>query len=60
MTELLALAGRLIDLIVRWVQQGVTDAEILERLAAPGSVGRALIAAIRRREQKLDAYIARG
>ena len=60
MTEILAVIGRVLDLILRWIKAGATDDEILARLANPAGVGMLLIAAVRRRQSALDSYIANG
>lgn len=51
---------RLLEQIVTWIREGLSDDEILERLRDPSSAGRHLLAAVRRGRRKIDDYIARG
>ena len=51
---------QLLSQLAEWIQDGLSDDEIVARLQDPGSAGRHLLAAMRRGRRKIDAYIAQG
>ncbi len=51
---------RLVEQIIDWVHQGLSDEEIRERLASPTSVAQHLIDAAKQRKQKLEDFVRKG
>jgi len=51
---------KLVEQIVDWVHEGLSDEEIRERLAHPHGVGQNLIDAAKKRKEKLADFIRNG
>jgi len=51
---------RLVEQIVDWIHEGLSDEEIRQRLASPTGVAQHLIDAAKHRKQKLEDYIRNG
>jgi hypothetical protein len=51
---------RLVEQILQWVHDGVSDEEIRRRLSDPAGVAQHLIDAAKTRKQKLEEFIRNG
>jgi uncharacterized membrane protein len=51
---------KLIEQIIEWVHEGLSDEEIRKRLASPNGVAQNLIDAAKTRKQKLEDYVKNG
>ena len=58
MLEILDKAFDAIKFIIEKAQQGVSDEEILKRMAEPGGVGQKLIDAVKKRSDKFDDFVS--
>lgn len=58
--KLIGAGLSLIEQVGEWIQEGLSDAEIRKRLAAPKGVAQDLIAASRTRKKKLDDFKKNG
>lgn len=50
----------LVEQIVQWAHEGLSDAEIRKRIASPTGVGQQLITAAKTRKKKLDDFVKNG